>query len=74
MQELTRVLAHGGYLHLATPFCHPFHQYPEDYRRITLDGLKQLAGGQLEVVAEGWRTGPTATALLFLLEYKAAAN
>jgi hypothetical protein len=25
--------------------------------------------GQLEVIAEGWRTGPTATLLVFLLEY-----
>ena len=34
----------------------------------TLDGLKEIAGG-LEVVAEGWRTGPTATMLVFVLEY-----
>jgi hypothetical protein len=51
-----------------TPFCHPFHEYPKDYRRYTLDGLKLLAG-DLEVVAEGWRTGPTATLLVFILEY-----
>jgi SAM-dependent methyltransferase len=69
MRELTRVLAPGGHLHLVTPFCHPFHQYPRDYRRFTLDGLKQLAGSELEVVAEGWRTGPTATILVFLIEY-----
>ncbi len=67
--ELSRVLAPGGHLHLVTPFCHPFHQYPKDYRRFTLDGLKQLAGPDLEAVAEGWRTGPTATLLIFLLEY-----
>jgi SAM-dependent methyltransferase len=69
MQEMTRVLAPGGYLRLVTPFCHPFHEYPRDYRRFTLDGLKELAGNELEVVAEGWRTGPTATILVFLLEY-----
>ena len=69
MREMTRVLAPGGYMHLVTPFCHPFHEYPSDYRRFTLDGLKQLAGNELEVVAEGWRTGPTATMLVFLLEY-----
>lgn len=68
MCELRRVLAPGGYLHLVTPFCHPFHAYPADFRRFTIDGLKKLAGG-LEVVAEGWRTGPTATILVFLLEY-----
>ncbi len=69
MQEMTRVLARGGYVHLVTPFCHPFHEYPRDYRRFTLDGLKELAGDDLEVVAEGWRTGPTATVLVFVMEY-----
>ena len=68
MAEIRRVLAPGGYAHLVTPFCHPFHEYPKDYRRFTVDGLRELAG-PLEVVASGWRTGPTATALVFTLEY-----
>ena len=51
-----------------TPFCHRFHEYPKDFRRFTLDGLKGLAG-PVEVVAEGWRTGPTATLLVFAIEY-----
>ena len=62
--ELCRVLAPGGYLHLVTPFCHPFHDIPGTTDASRLDGLKQLAG-DLEVVAEGWRTGPTATLLVF---------
>jgi SAM-dependent methyltransferase len=69
VRELSRVLATGGHLHVVTPFCHPFHEFPCDYRRFTLDGLKLLAGSELEVVAEGWRTGPTATILVFVLEY-----
>jgi len=68
MREIRRVLAPGGYAHLVTPFCHPFHEYPKDFRRFTLDGLKELACG-MEVVAEGWRTGPTATVLVFAIEY-----
>ena len=68
VREIERVLAPGGFAHLVVPFCHPFHQYPADFRRYTLDGLKQLAG-DLEVVASGWRTGPTATLLVFVLEY-----
>ena len=68
MGEIQRVLAPGGYVHLVVPFCHPFHEYPKDFRRYTLDGLKELAG-PLEVVAEGWRTGPTATLLVIILEY-----
>jgi SAM-dependent methyltransferase len=69
MRELSRVLTRGGYLHIVTPFCHPFHAYPNDYRRFTLEGLRELAGHELEVVAQGWRTGPTATLLVFFLEY-----
>ena len=69
MREIERVLAPGGFAHLVTPFCHPFHEYPRDYRRFTLDGLKQLNRGTLELVSEGWRTGPTATMLVFTLEY-----
>jgi SAM-dependent methyltransferase len=74
MCEVRRVVAPGGYVHLVTPFCHPFHEYPKDYRRFTLDGLKELAGtsketSSMEFVAEGWRTGPTATLLVFVIEY-----
>jgi SAM-dependent methyltransferase len=68
VREIERVLAPGGYAHLVTPFCHPFHEYPKDFRRFTLDGLKSLAD-PMEVVAEGWRTGPTATLLVFAIEY-----
>ena len=68
MREIERVLVPGGYAHLVTPFCHPFHEYPKDYRRFTPDGLKEMAG-ELAVAAEGWRTGPTATLLVFVIEY-----
>jgi len=68
MREIERVLRPGGYAHVVTPFCHPFHEYPKDYRRFTPDGLIALSG-RMEVVASGWRTGPTATMLVFTLEY-----
>jgi SAM-dependent methyltransferase len=68
MREIERVLAPGGYAHLVVPFCHPYHQYPSDFRRFTPDGLQQMAGS-LEIAGAGWRTGPTATLLVFLLEY-----
>src|SRR6185437_4983340 len=29
MREITRVTAGGGYVHVVTPFCHPFHEYPK---------------------------------------------
>lgn len=68
MREIERVLTVGGMAHIVVPFCHPYHAYPTDFRRYTPEGLRQLAGG-LEVVAEGWRTGPTATLLVVILEY-----
>ena len=68
MREIARVLAPGGYAHVVTPFCHPFHEYPRDFRRFTPDGQALLAP-ELETVASGWRTGPTATMLVFTLEY-----
>lgn len=68
MREIERVLKPGGFAHIVVPFCHPFHAYPSDFRRFTLDGLEQLAGN-LRVAAKGWRTGPTATVLVFVLEY-----
>jgi SAM-dependent methyltransferase len=68
MSEIERVLMPGGYAHLVTPFCHPFHEYPTDYRRFTPDGLREMAG-TMQPVAEGWRTGPTATLLVFVIEY-----
>ena len=68
MAEIRRVLRPGAFAHVVTPFCHPFHEYPRDYRRFTIDGLEELAR-PLSVVARGWRTGPTATMLVFILEY-----
>jgi SAM-dependent methyltransferase len=68
MREVERVLTPGGYAHVVTPFCHPFHEYPRDYRRFTPDGLRLMSGG-LEVVATGWRTGPAATVIITLLEF-----
>ena len=68
MREIERVLAPDGWAHVVTPFCHPFHEYPRDYRRFTPDGLRLMAGG-LAVIETGWRTGPTATMLVFTLEF-----
>jgi len=68
VREIERVLSPGGYAHIVVPFCHPFHEYPRDFQRFTPDGLRELAGN-LNIVAEGWRTGPTATMLVFILEY-----
>ena len=62
--EIDRCLEPGGLAHFVVPFCHPLHEYPRDFRRFTPYGLKLLCAN-LEVVAEGWRSGPTATWLVF---------
>lgn len=66
--EIVRCLKSGGGLHLAAPFCHPFHQYPNDYYRFSLEGLRELVR-PLEVVSTGWITGPTSTLVIFFIEY-----
>jgi SAM-dependent methyltransferase len=71
--ECLRVLRPGGSLHVVVPFCHPFHGYPGDFQRWTLDGLKALLR-DFEIVDVGVRTGPTATLLVFLLEYAKVAS
>lgn len=68
IEQLERVLAPGGYLHVVVPFNHPFHAYPADYQRWTVDGLRRFLR-RFEVVDAGVRTGPTATLLTFVLEY-----
>ena len=68
VHEIRRCLKPGGFVHVVTPFCHPFHEYPRDYYRFSPDGLQKLVE-PLEVVSVGWRTGPTATWLVVTLEY-----
>jgi SAM-dependent methyltransferase len=68
MRELHRVTVPNGTVHVVTPFCHPFHAYPHDYWRFTPAALCELAKG-FQVEAKGWRTGPTATLLVVVIEY-----
>jgi SAM-dependent methyltransferase len=68
VHEFHRVLRSGGWLHVVVPFNHPFHAYPRDFQRWTIDGLTRLLE-RFEVVKTGVRTGPTATLLTFALEY-----
>jgi SAM-dependent methyltransferase len=68
VSECLRVLRPGGLLHIVVPFCHPFHEYPRDYRRWSIDGLRGLVSA-FDVVDVGIRTGPTATVLAMILEY-----
>lgn len=68
LAELHRVAAPGAWLRVVVPFCHPYHPYPEDYRRFTIQGVEAMAQGWT-LRDSGWRTGPTATLLVFLVEW-----
>lgn len=68
VREIYRCLQCGGLVHFVVPFCHPFHEHPRDFHRWTQDGLCQLCA-DFEIIGQGWRSGPTATWLVFTLEY-----
>lgn len=68
IQEIFRCLMTEGVAHLVVPFCHPYHEYPKDFRRYTPDGLARECAG-FEILASGWLSGPSATWIVFTLEY-----
>jgi SAM-dependent methyltransferase len=66
--EIHRCLKKGGGCRIVAPFCHPFHEYPRDYWRFSIDGLHRLVA-PMRVIGDGWFTGPTATLLIVVIEY-----
>jgi len=42
MLEIGRILKPGGYLYISVPFTYPVHDIPQDFRRLTLFGLRRL--------------------------------
>lgn len=70
VREMVRVLRPGGFLRVIVPFQQPYHAYPDDYQRWTIQGLRRLmTDANCAVVAEGIHTGPTATMLAYFCEY-----
>lgn len=41
IQEMRRVVRPGGFVYISIPFIMPFHASPNDYSRLTHEGLKQ---------------------------------
>lgn len=68
VDEVFRCLVPGGMAQFVVPFCHPFHEYPRDFRRYSPDGLALLCS-RFDRVSSGWLSGPTATWLVMTLEY-----
>ena len=50
------------------PFVFPFHEYPGDYQRYTMSGIRVLTAG-LEEVELRILTGPTSALLVLVREY-----
>lgn len=65
LSEARRCLRENGVLILIVPFLYPIHDEPRDYRRWTLNGLRQLAGEQgFMIVKEAYSGNPLETAAL----------
>jgi len=65
--EISRVLKAGGKLIFQMPFLYPVHDYPDDYRRYTEEGLKLLLEGKgFEVGAIDSRGSPIETSCLLM--------
>lgn len=67
ISECARILAPNGKLHVIVPFFFPHHDDPKDYRRFTLDGLRQIASHtQLHLVSSHY---PKVSPLLVLTDF-----
>lgn len=70
VKEIKRVLRPHGVVYVDVPFLQHYHQDPEDYRRYTITGLRQLLGN-FDEVAAGVSVGPTSVFCEVLSEYPA---
>lgn len=67
IQEAHRTLKKGGLLYVALPFIHPYHGYPADYHRFSVDSLKLLTEG-FTISETGVLRGPMVAMLNCLSE------
>ena len=68
--EILRVLRPRGVVYVDVPFLQHYHQDPEDYRRYTISGLRQLFGDFVEVDV-GVSVGASSVLCEVLSEYPA---
>ncbi|MFH1888974.1 MAG: methyltransferase domain-containing protein [Candidatus Omnitrophota bacterium] len=57
LQEIYRVLKHGGLAYVSIPFIQPYHSSPCDFRRFTLTGLESRMKSYRRI-ASGVASGP----------------
>jgi SAM-dependent methyltransferase len=72
LSEIARVLRPGGSVLVEVPFMQGYHAAPADYRRFTVNGLRQeLASHGFTVVAGGVAVGPASAMAWITAEYLA---
>lgn len=70
LAEIDRVLRPGGLVYHEAPFVQGFHASPNDFRRFTSVGMRELAPGY-EVLAQGVAVGPSSAMMWIASEWLA---
>jgi SAM-dependent methyltransferase len=71
VNEIYRVLNHGGYVYVESPFLQEYHGFPLDFQRYTLMGLENLLS-HFKKIESGVCAGPSATFGRIFREYLAS--
>jgi SAM-dependent methyltransferase len=70
LAEIDRVLRPGGLVYHEAPFIQGYHASPNDFRRFTAVGMRELAPGY-EVLEQGVAVGPSSAMMWIASEYLA---
>jgi len=68
IQEICRVVKPGGYVYISIPFLMPFHASPNDYFRLTHEGIKHKFA-IFEPQRAGMNGGPASALVTFLMHF-----
>lgn len=69
VKEIHRVLKSGGICFLTAPFMEPYHPYPGDYFRYSVDGIKSLFRNEGFQIIECGSYGPPFTLFAKFLKF-----
>ena len=70
VNEIERVLKKDGAIFVVAPFVHPFHGYPSDFQRYSIEGLRVLFE-DFEEIESGVYRGPSVALVNFVSDYLA---
>lgn len=68
IQEICRVVKSGGYVYISIPFLMPFHASPNDYFRLTHEGIKHKFA-IFEQQRAGMNGGPASALVTLLMHF-----